>query len=263
MKLDTLLDMSNEDYHAGNGFYSSSQLKDALKSRQVFFNKYISKVEKQKQIEAFVVGNAAHTLLLEPELYSSEYAIFKGVKRGAKFEQFKKDNPGKVILGNMQESKIRSWVGAVQGNKLAAQFFQGGTAEKSIFSEINGLKLKARYDYMIPSKGLISDLKTTSGVLTEKSLRDKVYSFGYHVSAALYLDMFNKVYDGKLKEFYLVFVSKDTLEVKVVKLDDSILAEGRERYIHAIEEIKIITSKEYVCKEEIFVLRAHEKLEEW
>lgn len=263
MKENTLLDMSNEDYHSDNGYKSSSQLKDALKGRVGYYNKYILKNIKQKDVPAFAVGTAAHTLLLEPELYDKEIAVFNGVRRGVAFEAFKLENPNKTIISPLEETRVQSWVKAVRKNKLAMPLFKGGIAEKSIFTEINGQKVKARFDYMHTMRGFISDLKTTSGKLDEKSIRNKVYAFGYHISAALYMDVINPVVDNTILDFYLVFVSKDTLEVKVVKLHESMIEEGRQEYLKGIEEVKIIHSEDFVCKEEVLVLKSDDTKEEW
>ncbi len=259
----TLLDITNEEYHSGNGYYSSSQLKDILKGRTIFYNKYIAKITKKLESKAFDVGTAAHILLLEPELYAKEVAVYKGMRKGSLFEDFKAQNPDKVIISPLEEVKVKSWVKRVVDNRLAQPLITGGIAEKSIFTEIDGLKVKARFDYCNVDEGYISDLKTTTGELTEETLRQKVYHWGYHISAALYLDCFNKVYDNKLKDFYLLFVSKTTLQVKVVKLDESIIEDGRQAYKKAIQEIKEVIKTDYVCKEEVFVLRSNSEIGEW
>lgn len=263
IKENIMLDLSNEEYHTDNGYYSSSQLKDAAKSRMSFYQKYIAKTIPRKHIPAFDLGTAAHTLLFEPHLYDDEITSFNGVRKGAKFEAFRMENKGKIILSKLEEARVRNWIKAVKNNQLAKPYVEKGIAEKSIFTTINGLQVKARFDYLLEDKGLISDLKTTTGELNPASISKKVYAFGYHISAALYLDCFNKALNNKIKEFYLIFVSKDTLQVKVVLLDETIIEEGRKQYLKAIEEIKTITSPGFVCKEEVIILKSQETLPDW
>ena len=262
IKENELLDISNKEYHSGGEYYSSSQLKDALEGRTHFYNKHLAKITKKQESSAFDVGTAAHTLLLEPELYDTEVLIYKSRGKGDTIKLFRLDNPDKTVISNIQDCQVRQWIKIVKKNKLAMKYFTGGIAEKSVYTTLNGKKCKARFDYMNVEEGFISDLKTTTGKLTEDSIRSKVLQWSYHLSSAFYLDIMNKVCNNKLTDFVLVFFSKDTFQIKVVKLDKSMIEEGRQMYKKALEEIEIITHKDFICREEVLILKSN-NIGEW
>jgi exodeoxyribonuclease VIII len=64
--------MSNEEYHSRHEF-SSSQLKDILRSSAHFYSNNIAKEVERETKTAMNFGTLAHTLFLEPEQFENEF----------------------------------------------------------------------------------------------------------------------------------------------------------------------------------------------
>jgi hypothetical protein len=253
MELNKLLEISNNEYHSDNGFYSSSQLKDALGSPLLFHKKYILKDVDNKRKPHFDIGNAFHVKLLEPDKYNDEVAYFKGRRIGAKWEAFEKENTHKAILSDLHLNTVDTLVNSVAKHKLAMEFIQGGVAEMSIFGELEGVSTKCRADYLNVKDGYIMDLKSTTGELTPINLQKTIAKRHYDLSAAMYLDLFKNVAPD-LKDFIFIFSSKDYPSCKVVKASPRMIENGRRKYKKALKNITKFKNKDWVFKEEILIL---------
>ncbi|MGG8042084.1 PD-(D/E)XK nuclease-like domain-containing protein [Klebsiella aerogenes] len=72
----------NEVYHGANGI-SSTMIKDARVSLMYFHSRHIDKTISRESTEALSFGSLVHTLVLEPEKFDDEFAIFPGIPAGA------------------------------------------------------------------------------------------------------------------------------------------------------------------------------------
>jgi exodeoxyribonuclease VIII len=203
-----LTDLSNEDYHANKTHLSSSCFKAILKDLSRFHKEWVlGKKEHREPSSALIEGSYAHTLLLEPHLAHKEYAIWnEWHKRGKAFQEFKAstDLP---ILSEAQVKKVQSWVKSIKRLEPLQELVTGGIAEASLFTNLYDLPIKVRFDYIIPEKGIIFDLKTSRKEVDPESFTRTVEEYGYHVSAALYLDAAEKHY-GRPFKFYYGAISK-------------------------------------------------------
>ncbi|WP_395839903.1 RecE family exodeoxyribonuclease [Edwardsiella tarda] len=66
--------LSSADYHAANGI-SSTMLKDARISLMYFHGRHIAKTIPRQESPALLLGALIHTLALEPEKFTAEYAL--------------------------------------------------------------------------------------------------------------------------------------------------------------------------------------------
>lgn len=181
--------MSNEEYHARPEF-SSSQLKDMLRSGAHFYSNYILKEVERESKTAMDFGTLAHTLFLEPDQFEAEFAVLpedapkrptetmlkaknpspETLGRIAFWENFEAEHAGKIIISAEQlvgakriaeNLKMLSSYADMQNNY--------GMAEASIFftDPEYQLELRVRPDYHIAPcsdfpNGLILDVKTTT-----------------------------------------------------------------------------------------------------
>jgi hypothetical protein len=250
-------DLSNEEYHADRTHYSSSVLKKALKGAKYFHEAVVLGVLEEKMNEgALAFGNYLHIALLEPHLLEQECEIYmKRTRAGKDFNQFKLDNEGKTIITLSEletaESIMQNFnnlmVDIGEEKEIAAStLFKGGTAEESLFTEIDGLPIKVRFDYKILGKEklIIRDLKTSSS--TVNSVQEAKYicnRYGYFLSAALYCDALRTalpelgIREDIEIEFQLVFASKSDYNINVYKVGKETLEMGRQAYKSAIASI--------------------------
>jgi hypothetical protein len=246
----------NDLYHSKNGRLSSSNLKTILKSPKKFHREYMLGKEPPKtatQKAAMTIGNAYHTLVLEPHLFDEEYAVFNGRRSGDKYNKFLGDNFGKTILNKTEHEVAIKLRDATLNSTLASSLLSGGEAELSIGATLDDLDIKVRPDYFAERKehaNFIVDLKSTRVELDEEVLRAEISRSHYDLSAALYLDAC-RIANIAVEDFYWIFASKASFEVQVVKMSDQQYLVGREKYTKAIEIHKEHEAKGWKFVEEI------------
>lgn len=245
-------DLSNNDYHADRIFRSSSVLKTALKDPKKFHDIYVlGKDNPMSNQDALNFGNYVHTAILEPDLLDKEYIVYPGGRRqGQAWELFKHLHEDKIIITNNQFTKAQDLINSFLQSEFEQRdseflvygdaIFKEGEAEESLFTELDGMLIKVRFDYRITgdTRGVIKDIKTTRHfVNSAKEARDVVYDLGYDVSAALYVDAIEKE-TGIPHDFHLVFMSKADEKCNLYKVSDKTLEVGRKKYKEAIKLIK-------------------------
>ena len=218
--------LSNAQYHSEKLHLSSSNLKTLLKSPAQFYDEKILGNSKPMSGAALDIGSYVHTLILEPELVAQEYVQFDGWRRQGKvYEDFKAQHPGKTVLSQPQMNAGQMLARSVQACPPAVHLLKGGAAELSLASEILGVPVKMRADYINPDAGYILDVKTTRWPSGADTFRRTVKELGYELSAALYCEIAYRVY-GKIFDFYWLVVSKTDVETQVYKASTHSLSDG-------------------------------------
>jgi len=244
---------SNTDYHLDREYKSSSALKLILKDPREYYKTYVLNTPQDFSGDALTIGSYSHTRILEPHLVDEEYAIFTGARRsGDIWKEFKEANEGKTIVTSSQKSLVDSMIDSYEksfvkvgkpGNEkevAISSFFTGGSAEETLCGEIDGYKVKVRFDYRkeFDDFGSINDLKTTGSSISTKQEVEEICSYwGYDLSAALYVDLVTQE-TGKPHDFYFIFISKKTYETKIFKASNEMLSRGRASYKKAISLLK-------------------------
>ncbi len=223
-----IVECSNEVYHGEKNHLSSSNLKLLLKNPEDFYNEKIlgNKKEVSSSTQAnFDEGSYAHTLILEPDNVD-EYKIFNGLqKKGEEWEKFKVSNPDKVLLSKSQKIRVENWVKTYGELPEAVELIKGGKPEISLFGELLDVPIKVRADYINVDEGYIVDVKTTSSPTDIDNFKYTIESFGYDLSAALYLRMFENHY-GKKFDFYFLVLGKREATCEVYKLSEKTRQSG-------------------------------------
>lgn len=231
----TSKELSNNDYHGGDGV-SSSQLKYLLDDPEVFYKMYVTKELPKPQSTAFDLGTYFHTAILEPDLLEVECAVYTGkIRSGKLWNNFQHQNEGKAIITSSEKVQADRMIDAVKSSKVAMDLLSEGEAEISCFVKLYvdyhdiyfcdkkdtwyvlgkegweptqshpkksvEILAKSRADWANLKGGkYISDLKSTRGnVKDKKDIKGKISKYAYELSAAYYLDIFNAGM-GDLKE---------------------------------------------------------------
>lgn len=228
--VDGLNDCSNEIYHADRKYLSSSVLKVIFKSLDDYYDQYIlgNKKEFGNQ-NALDEGSLVHAILLEPETVHKEFAFYKGFrKQGADWEKFKStiQSTQRIIISEQQKRRVNSYIDAFNRRPEAVEMLKNGKAEQTICGSLYNVPIKVRFDYINIEKGIIYDIKTTSGPADIFSFKDTIKKYSYQLSAALYCAMAEKFY-GKKFEFYFIVISKqDPCVCEVYKASEKTMFEG-------------------------------------
>ena len=99
-----------------------------------------------------------------------------------------------------------------------------------------GFPVKARADILNPELGFVADLKSTSADAQDAdAIKGQISQWGYDLSAAFYLDIFNTVYkilglDYRLDKWFWAFCSSTKQNSKVYQATDEMLRVGRAKY---------------------------------
>lgn len=235
--------MSNEEYHSRPEF-SSSQLKDMLRSSAHFYSNNILKEVERETKTAMSFGTLAHTLFLEPEQFEHEFIIAPKFDRRTKVGKeealaWEQANQGKILVDAEQVEGAKRIVANLQKLSSYADMQNNyGMPEASIFftDPVYGLKLRIRPDWHIaPCKafpnGLILDLKTTIDARAH-AFSKKCSDFGYDLSAVMYREGFQQYYQTEDKPPFILLVAESSIphNVKQYKAADLFLSVGESRY---------------------------------
>lgn len=219
-------------------------------------NSYLSKIEKcpaaakipQEETPAMVFGRAFHSLILEGvETFNKEYAVSAPVDKRTKegkayWAQFQSDNEGKTIVAQDDYETMVNMVNACVGHPFAIKCLAEGRSEISVFwnDPETGLYCKCRPD-RIPDgdHGVIVDIKTTQNA-DKRAFAYTVARMGYDRQAALYVDGFNTVCNGKVDAFIFIAVEKEPpYKVGCYVLSEGDIGVGRVKYRELIHKEKV------------------------
>lgn len=250
--------MSNDEYHACPEF-SSSQLKDMLRSGAHFYSKNIRKEVERETKKHLDFGTLAHTLFLEPEQFHNEFVVLpndapkpptdvmrnaknpseESIKRVEWWDDFNAEHGTKITISEELLSGAQRIANNLRSLSSYADMQNNyGMAEASIFfvDPIFDLKLRIRPDWHIaPCKafpnGLILDLKTTTDA-RHHAFQKKCSDFGYDLSASMYREGFQQYYQTEEKPPFILLVAESSIpfNVKQYKASDLFLSVGDARY---------------------------------
>jgi len=210
------------DYHADPALGSTS-LKTLATKTPAHYQHYL---KHPKSSPAFDLGTAAHSLILEGD-ESGVVVIDVDSKRGKAWTEpaDKAEAEGKIALTSKEWAQVKGMRDSVMAHEEASKLFTGHKAEQSVFWDEDGLPLKCRPDAWQPS--LLIDLKTTLSA-DPNEFGKTAHNFGYHQSAAHYIDGV-KAATGEELPFKFVLIEKTApYLVSVVSLDPEAIIYGRQ-----------------------------------
>lgn len=222
--------ISNADYHAGPG-YSKSQL-DLVNESPALLPWSKTAPEDEAKKASLNLGEALHTLLLEPERFSAEYAVGpanapRNTNKGkAKWEEFEAAlQPGQIVISGDEFNQLKLMRESVFAHPQARWLIEAeGDAEASIYwkDPETSLLCRIRPDKIIHSYRCMLDVKSTADIRKFVwSIRD----YRYHVQDAFYTEGFNQHFDEQLERFLFLAVSTSIdcgrYPVRIFELDEA------------------------------------------
>jgi len=178
-------DLSSHDYHSGPGI-SNTDLGLLLRSPAHYMAK-----DSFVETAAMLLGRAFHTLILEPELFDAEFAIWDGPSRATTkgkemWAEFQIEHAGKDVITPKQEVDARAMAKSALAHPGARVLLDGATREQSLFwrDEETGVLCKCRHDCILPD-GTGVDFKSTIDARREKFFKS-AYDLGYHRQGDFY-----------------------------------------------------------------------------
>lgn len=190
-----------------------------------------------KPTDAMTYGTVVHTLLYQPDEVGDFFAV-------CPFDDFRKKEArewksdalasGKEVIKQSEVERAQQLADTISES---TQYQSIGLyeSEVSCYTSIMEQPVRGMID-MVPSWGnALADLKTTAIIGSVKDLQSKIINLGYHMQAALYLDIYNDITGDDRDEFKFLFVETGGAhEMALVTIKDDWLVAGRDAYMNAI-----------------------------
>lgn len=208
-------DMSIEDYHAANGI-SKSAMTDILDCPAKYFYNYFVDTHRTTS-PALSLGSLVHTLTLEPEKFDDEYLVMPKVdgrtKDGkalkAEMELILAQKPSLALVSTDIVEQARMMASSMHNNSIFNGLFnreEPAHVEHSFFLDDCGVMLKSRPDFYCGN--VIFDLKTCEDA-NPKVCSKKIFDYGYHMQAALALNVVSNLLNKEMEYFVFGFIEKE------------------------------------------------------
>ena len=228
--------LTQQEYRAIDAL-GSTDIKTLLENPYLFKNGI-----KKEPTDNLILGSVIHTLILEPQKLDDEYIIMPELNlrtNDGKAQKAEFEAEAKATNKTLVKSEIFNQAAAVAKSFLQStlsSFLRGEVkAETSFFGEIDGVKVKARPDLILPQQQIIIDFKTTSqvGGGSADGFAKMAANFSYYIQAALYLEI------TEYKQFYfIVLETAEPFMIGCYKLDSKALEFGKSEIRRAIEIYK-------------------------
>lgn len=238
------------DYHSIDAL-SNSSLSVLKRSPTEFHARFVAKTMKTEETDAMRLGSAVHMLALEPERFDSEYAIVEGPINPSTGNPYGRDTKKfqvwldqemmqqtrKVLLASEFAESLEI-AKAFQSHPTIAAIMASRAEKFFEFEHVDDFKwegldewvrIKCKLDFVMPSEGIIVDLKTTDNP-SEYEWSWSAGSYGYHRQAAIYMDVMEAKYKRPFRFIFGVVRSKAPYEAHCYEPDDESISEGREEY---------------------------------
>jgi hypothetical protein len=167
-----LIRESSEVYHAQARDYLSSHRLSAFRECPLLYRKWQLGEMQSEDRPAYVLGRAAHTLILEGRAaFEAQYAVGgpinpkTGQPFGAGTKAFAEwaEQIGKELLSEDQAQLVERMNESVHAHPLADELLACGIPEGVLRVDYRGLPCQVRVDWIAPNYGLV-DLKTSDSL---------------------------------------------------------------------------------------------------
>jgi len=202
-----------------------------------------------KDMPQFIVGRAIHAAVLEPEVFETLYkvapALNKNTKKYKEWVAELEDGEQAIDLALFKKSQaIKAKL--MFDNELS-DYLTAGHPEVAAFcvDPNSGIHIKAKFDYYIPDRDLIVDLKTTSKKINSKAFEYGFIDYNYIVQAAYYTHI-AEVITGRTHTFAFLSVEIDPPHEAIVSIPDVDTFElGQKKWMKYIESHKSCLSTNF------------------
>lgn len=224
--------ISNSDYHASSAV-GSTGLKRILVSPAHFRYPNPFSATRAKEI-----GSAIHCRVLESDRWETDYKVVEcDARTSALYKAVTKDHPKERVLTSAEYENVLGMQKGVLRNRHCRELIEApGRYELSLFTTdpITGVPVKVRYDKLTDA-GMPVDLKKC-----QKAGRDDfsrtINNYGYHVSAALYMDAWEWQFGETLDVMRWIAVEEQSPHAAMrYKPDADALMIGRAMYREALD----------------------------
>jgi RNA polymerase sigma factor (sigma-70 family) len=233
-----------EVYHAKTGEYLTSHLlADFRKCPLLYHRKREGLIRSSGDCPAYLVGRAAHTVILEgDDAFHQQYAVGGPVNpqtglpygSGTKaWNEWAKEQ-GKDVLTDQQHALITSMAASVKRHAEAQQLLRQGIAEGVIRNAYCNVNCQIRMDWFDPHLG-IADLKTCDDLTWFEA---DARRYGYVHQLAFYRAVLAQVIGLYVPVHLIAVEKKEPFRCGVWRLSPEVLASAQCENEQAIDRLK-------------------------
>lgn len=204
-------DVDNDTYHADRTALSGSVLNCYRESPELYGAMYVEETEPKKDpTKDMEIGSAFHVFTLEHKDFDDLYAFEPTMPDGSKLDKRTKAakaildewvpaNEGKIHLSSDWKEKFERMKQQCMDNDEVREILLHPDAEfeVSIRFMCQGVQCKSRFDILIETEDVVTNLKTSKDYLWE-DIRREILNRDYHMSAALYEHGYEQVFGRPL-----------------------------------------------------------------
>ena len=196
-----------------------------------------------KTTDAMQFGSLVHKLILQPDTFGDDFAVFEGARRAGKaWQEFSQTNQDKTIIKQSELDAANNILNNAMKHDIVKTMLENATAkELELNWKHKEVNFKGFADILTTYEGkqCVVDIKTTTDA--GKRFERDLYYNDYKMQLAMYQDQF-----GKYCEAYIIAIETTTpFNVQVYKLDDSLLFKGWMDYDYLTEKFKEWDGKHY------------------
>lgn len=226
---------------------SASDLKLFLDSPRTYY--YAKNNEIDEEVKRhFAIGSAVHELLMEERLFYKNYVVSPKFDRRTKegktaYAEFEEKANGKAIITQDEMAMILEMVCSAKLNHTLNELLEDGIYELSCYGvdEKTGLNIRVRPDILPKNRSTIVDIKTCNDS-SPKKFKNDVYSYGYSLSAAFYMDIL-----GRENYVFAAIEKTAPYQVSLYSLSDEMVEYGRSQYRMGLDLLKWSIDNDYWC----------------
>ncbi|MCC6910044.1 MAG: PD-(D/E)XK nuclease-like domain-containing protein [Phycisphaerales bacterium] len=242
--LNALIHEPAEAYHARSAEHVTAHRLADFRRCPLLFRKKEQGLVPDRDSAAYLVGRAAHVLILEGrQRYEAQFAVGGPVnpRTGQPFGSNTKafadwaERIGKPVLTDDQAALIEQMAASVREHLFARELLADGAAEGVLRGEYAEHRCQSRLDWVNPKPGRgIVDLKTTDSL---DSFESDIAAFGYVEQMAFYRAMFEVIVKATLPVHLLAVEKREPYRCGVWQIAPQALDEAQAENETAMREL--------------------------
>ena len=241
-----IIDVPEDEYHQAtrDGTFLSSHMLAEYRDSPLIYHKKMTGAIPQPDSQAFLIGRAAHCLILEgPAAFASRFLVSDGPvnpKTNEPYGRYTKtyaewaEQQAKPIISAEDYQQIMRMRDAVAAHKGASVLLSEGRPESVVRTVYGGTPCQIRIDWFSEWHGIV-DLKTCDDLDHFRSLA--LYCYRYQYQLAFYRSVLTAA-GGDIVPVHIIAVEKkEPFRVGVWVLDPDMLSERAEENEAAIARL--------------------------
>ena len=240
--VESLIQEPAAEYHAKAGENLSSHLLARFRESPLLYQRTVAGEVDDIDRPAYLVGKAAHALILEGrESFSRQFAVGGPVNPktkqtfGVNTKAFQTwaDSQGKPVLTESQVTLIEQLSHSVLLHPIAERLLDDGVAEGVLRTQYCGIACQARLDWFSPQHGIV-DLKTCNDLTWFES---DARRFGYMHQMAFYRSIVTQLADMLVPVHIIAVEKKEPFRCGVWRVGQDVLGTCQRENEEAIKRL--------------------------